>query len=198
LPSLKEISLCYASVCYFTTDSISCIYSSSGLTSEILLKRYDVPATSNPTSLLARHEAGLLTEFRTLCQSNGGHRSQYFQSHILPQCAPIVEAIGHRMAYDAAVAAGKPGEMLALYECAMVKQDLAWYTENSVLTRAEFRQMEDQAILGAQPHIASWVDGFDVDQFITSPIVSTTAWGSFTASLPTFTSTSRPISLARL
>jgi acyl-CoA oxidase len=88
--------------------------------------------------------------------------------------------------------------MLALYECAMVKQDLAWYIENSVLTRAEFRQMEDQAILGAQPRIASWVDGFDVDQFITSPIVTDTAWRSFVASLPTFTSTSEPVSRARL
>jgi acyl-CoA oxidase len=102
------------------------------------------------------------------------------------------------MAYDAAVAAGKPDEMLALYECAMVKQDLAWYIENSVLTRAEFRQMEDQAILGAQPHIASWVDGFDVDQFINSPIVTATAWKSFVESLPIFTSISRPITLARL
>jgi acyl-CoA oxidase len=174
------------------------IYSSPGLASEILMNRYDVPATSNPTSLLARHEAGLLTEFRALCQLNGGNRSQYFANHILPQCVPIIEAIGHRLAYDAATAAGQPDEMLALYECAMVKQDLAWYIENSVLTRAEFRQMEDQAILGAQPHIASWVDGFDVDQFITSPIVTATAWRSFVESLPTFTSTSRPISLARL
>jgi acyl-CoA oxidase len=169
-----------------------------GLASELLMQKYDVPGSSDPTSLLARHEAGLFAEFRELCRVNGGNRSTYFANQIIPQCVVLVEAIGHRFAFDAAVSAGLPTEMIAVYECAAVKLDLAWYVENSVFTRAEFRQMEDAAILNAHSHIDSWVNAFNVEHCLTAPITSAASWESFVASLPVFTDISRSMPRAKL
>lgn len=162
------------------------------------MDKYTIPSTADPTSLLARHEEGLLTEFRTLCKDNGGNRSPFYANHIVPQCLPIVEAIGNRLAFDAAVAAGLPQEMITLFVCSVVKSDLVWYTENSVLTRADFRHMEDEAIRSARPHLETWVKQLDVEDYITSPIVSGNSWRSFVKSLPVFTNSGKYIPRARL
>ena len=63
-----------------------------------------MPETPNPDLILARHEAGLFEEARKIMADlQCEHRSETFNRAILPLCQPLVEAIGHRMAYDAAV-----------------------------------------------------------------------------------------------
>lgn len=88
----------------------------SGLVTELLFDRYRVPPARDPTSLLARHKIGLFRSCRDLLISMPSHRSSAFNRLIVPQCHSIVEAIGHRMAYEAAFEAGINKPTISLYE----------------------------------------------------------------------------------
>ncbi len=104
------------------------------LFSELLQARYSLgsllPDASE--SLLAFHASALLEENATLLQTFGTHRSEAFNALILPQSQPAVEAIGHAMAYSAATKARLPQPILDLYECAVIRQDPAWYSEHGI------------------------------------------------------------------
>ncbi|EGN96740.1 hypothetical protein SERLA73DRAFT_111417 [Serpula lacrymans var. lacrymans S7.3] len=155
------------------------------LASELLLGRYDIPESSQPDSLLARHEAGLFEEIRGLLIGMTHHRAEQFNNLILPQCVPLVEAIGHRMAFDAAVERGVPSYITDLYAASVVKMDPSWYVEHAELSRQEQRAMEDSAVQAAYPHLQEMVDQIGVDTFITAPIVSDQRWNEFVDSLDT-------------
>ena len=76
-----------------------------------------MPPTTDPTSLITRHEAGMFEYYRRiLSEMNTGHRNDIFNRLFLPLFQPLVEAIGCRMAYDAGVKMNVPTELLALYE----------------------------------------------------------------------------------
>ncbi len=60
----------------------------------------------------------------------GDHRSKEFNSLILPQSQPVIEALGHAFAYSAAKKANVPQPILDVYECAVIRQDPAWYSES--------------------------------------------------------------------
>jgi hypothetical protein len=62
------------------------------------------------------------------------HRSESFIRPILPLCLPLVQAIGHRMAYEAAVAARLDPGPISLFEIGVVKNDASWHVENHLLT----------------------------------------------------------------
>ena len=95
-----------------------------------------MPAPKRPSSLLAKHEQGLLEENRGLLRQIKNHRSDSFNRLILPKCEVIVRAIGHRMAYDAAMDAGLSPTIIELYAASAIKLDSAWYVEHGV-SRAE-------------------------------------------------------------
>lgn len=157
-----------------------------GLASELLLKRYAVPPTSDPSSLLARHETGLLNELQALLAGMGSHRSATFDQVILPECMNFVLAIGHRMAYDAAVAAGVDQCLIDLYVASALKVDTAWYTENAELSRAAQREMESVAVDAVFPHLEVLLDRMDVDAYVTAPLISKESWESYLGGLPTY------------
>ncbi|KAF9056772.1 hypothetical protein BDP27DRAFT_1373213 [Rhodocollybia butyracea] len=46
-------------------------------------------------------------------------------------CKPLVDAIGHRMAYDAAVEANLSPDIIALYEIGAIKNDASWFVKFS-------------------------------------------------------------------
>lgn len=142
-----------------------------------------MPPTTDRSSLLSRHEDGLITEHRNIMILGGGHRSSKYASHILPRCRALVEAIGHRMVYDAAISFGVPQSLIDLYVCDVVKLDLGWYIEHKFLTRAALNDMEDAAISSAQPHIHRWATELQVAPYVTAPIVSDGNWGSFVGAL---------------
>ncbi|KAJ5776641.1 uncharacterized protein N7511_001652 [Penicillium nucicola] len=75
-----------------------------GLASELLIGRYKLPPPKDSNSPIARHEASLLSEGREILQKSakGAHRSNEFNRDILPLALPLVVAIGHRMAFEAA------------------------------------------------------------------------------------------------
>ncbi|THH16516.1 hypothetical protein EW146_g4131 [Bondarzewia mesenterica] len=156
------------------------------LASELLLKRYAVPSTSDPTSLLAKHEAGMFEELRGLLAGMRHHRSADFDLYILPECLSLIQAIGHRMVYDAAVAANLDACLVDLYVASCVKLDSAWYVEKLGVSRRAQRDMENKAIDAVYPRLEEFLDKLALDPYITAPIFSEDRWERFVNSLPTF------------
>ena len=112
---------------------------------ELLLGRYKMPPPADPNSLLARHEAGLFEELRDIIKDVPHHRSAEVNRLVLPHCQPVMEAIGHRMAYDAAVAQGVRPCLIDLYVANVVRCDPAWYAEHAGLGRRAQQEMETKA-----------------------------------------------------
>ncbi|KAJ5169359.1 uncharacterized protein N7500_002142 [Penicillium coprophilum] len=153
------------------------------LATEILLGRYQIPKATKPNSMIAKHEEGYIAEMLTLQRSiNEGHRSEAFNNRILPHCRPIVLAIGHRMAYEAAVNAGVDSDLLTLFEVGVIKTDFSWYVENLGLSRADLFDMECKAADSVLPRIGEILNRLDkMEPYLTAPILSAERWEKFIA-----------------
>ena len=153
-------------------------------------KRYQLPTPQDRTTYLARHEEGLFSEAEEKIASLGGyksHRNQAFDRHILPRCKPLIEAIGHRMAYEAAKEAGVRSEVLDLFQRQCISTDLSWYVERGLIARETFLDSTAEAYNRASPILLHALqESEEMDSFITAPIVSEVAWESFVGGLPTF------------
>jgi hypothetical protein len=123
---------------------------------------------------------------------NGDHRSNSFNSLILPQSQNVVEAMGHALAYSAALKANLPQPILDVYECAIIRQDPAWYSEEAGLSRMKQRVREDAAISSMVPQLASYVSQLNIEKYISAPIVSDAAWKEYLESLPVHSGTAIP------
>ncbi|CCM05800.1 uncharacterized protein FIBRA_08034 [Fibroporia radiculosa] len=160
------------------------------LATELILQRYTVPSSTHPDGLLARHEAGMLSELRELTKAMQHHRTNEYDRTVLPECLDLVRAIGHRMAYDAAIEAGVDQDLVELYVASCLKEDPAWYVENAKLSRREQKEMEGRAIDAVFPRLHELLALMDVDPYISAPIVSDDAWEKYKDSLRTFCSPS--------
>ncbi|KIY68009.1 acyl-CoA oxidase [Cylindrobasidium torrendii FP15055 ss-10] len=154
------------------------------LASELLQGRYALPAATTQ-SLLSRHEAGVLEEGLRLAK-RFGHRSEQFNDYILPRSKEIVEGIGHRMAYEAAVAEGVPQPLIDLYEAHCVGKDIGWYIETGHLTRGQLADMTSNARKNAEPLMDKFVDGMNVAPYATAPILTEEEWQKFVDNMHTF------------
>jgi len=147
---------------------------------EILLERYTFPEPSHPDTLLAKHYAGILSACSVMLEKfPKGHRDPQFGALILPQCEPALIALGHSLAYSAALDSGTPRPLLDLFELAMVKQDAGWYSQHADITEEERLLGEDGAAARALPHLKEYVDALDIRQYVTAPTVSDTAWDAW-------------------
>lgn len=159
------------------------------LASELLLQRYRVPQAAEPKCLLALHEEGLFRELRLLLKNIGHHRAPEFDRLVLPYCLPLVQAIGHRMAYDAAVSAGVDPSLIDLYVASCIKLDASWYVEMLGLSRAQQREMEAIAIDRVFPHIEEFLSGMaTLEPYVLAPIVSDERWAAYVSSLQSYAS----------
>ncbi|KOS43312.1 hypothetical protein ACN38_g5798 [Penicillium nordicum] len=158
------------------------------LASELLIGRYQMPPPNDPSSPIARHEASLFSEARDLLQqgAKGAHRSDRFNRDILPLALPLVEAIGHRMAYEAAIDANIDPNLLNLYESGVVKQDSGWYVEQGGLSKEVQREMEAQAADALLPHMKDLLFASDVQAYSNAPMTSKTLWNDFVSGLEVF------------
>lgn len=146
-----------------------------------------MPVSAHPESLLRKHEQALLEEAQVALMSvDKKHRGQTFNQEILPRCRPVVEAIGHRLAYDAASDAGVHPALLALYECQVINEDIGWYIENHLITRAEVRARETAAANSLSREIPTLLGELGVESYALAPIVSDDAWAQFLTNLPSF------------
>ena len=156
------------------------------LATEMLQDRYKVPAARDPKSLLARHEAGIFEENSAMLTSSAHPRSNEVNKLILPQCQAIIEAMGHRMAYDAAVAAGVQQPLIDLYVVSCVKLDTAWYIENAGMTRKSLADMENKVLDAVLPRLDALIKAMGVEPWITSKIISDERWNDFIADCQVF------------
>ncbi|KAE9402542.1 acyl-CoA oxidase [Gymnopus androsaceus JB14] len=168
------------------------------LFSEILQDRYAVPIPSAGSSLLAAHAAGLIEENKQIVRSLPGHRDDSFNSLILPQSEPVIEAIGHAMAYAAAQEAKLPQHVLDVYECSVIRRDPAWYSENAGLNRMAQRLREDAAVTAALPHLEAHIDALHIEDYVSAPIISDAGWKTYVASLPTYSGNAEPSQMQRI
>jgi hypothetical protein len=114
------------------------------------------------------------------------HRSTAYDREILPRSLPFIQAIGHRISYDAARAAQVDGPLLDLFEAATVLQDEAWYVEHLGMTRAELREREASALEAVFPRLEEYLARMDVAPYVMAPIVSDEKWEQFVGTLPMF------------
>ena len=147
-----------------------------------------MPPATKPDCLLARYEAGLAEEALTIIESiPEGHRSEEFNRLLIPLCRPIVEAIGNRMVYETALAAGVVDpDLLALYEVGAVKANLSWYTERGLLTRAKVREMENDAVDAVRPRLSEMLDSLSIAPYVKVPILEESNWTDFAEGLEGF------------
>lgn len=158
--------------------------------SELITGKCTLKPPRDPACPLARHEAGILAEARAKVASFAGtnHNSE-FNSYILPRCKTIVMAIGHRMAYEAAVSSGQVSqELLKMFEAHCITQDSSWYVENTDLTREALFDLEKKAVDGMIPLVGELVEEIGERRgaraWVTSPIVGDDAWQAFLNRLP--------------
>ncbi|KAK2748311.1 hypothetical protein FQN57_000969 [Myotisia sp. PD_48] len=160
----------------------------TGLATELILGRYRMPAPRDPTTLLAKHEAGLIAAAREQIKKfKGGHRSEVYNNYILPRCKAILEAIGHRMAYEAAQEAGLPADILSLYVTSALETDMSWYIEKQEITRAHHGELENAALDSMLPRIETLLEETGAGPYCTAPIASLDDWAGFCETLPCYT-----------
>ncbi|KAG6837394.1 hypothetical protein H0H93_010012 [Arthromyces matolae] len=163
------------------------------LFSELLQKRYEVPLPDVNESLLALHASSLLEENIALLQSiDGDYRGDSFNALILPQSQVVVEAMGHALAYSAALRANLPQPILDVYECAVIRQDSAWYSEQGGLSRIAQRRREDAAVTAMLPDLSSYLEQLDIANYVQAPIVTDAGWKDYLAALPVHTGNALP------
>ena len=161
-----------------------------GLTSELLLGRYELEPPRYPDSLLAQHEKGLFSELRAALAIAPSHRSSAYDREVLPRSLPFIQAIGHRLSYDAARAAAIDTPLLDLFEIVSVLQDEAWYVERLGMTRSELRKREACALEAVFPHLEEYLARMDVAPYVLAPISSDEKWKLYVDTLQTFGATS--------
>lgn len=157
------------------------------LVEDTLGQMYTLPLSTHPDSPLALHEISLFDE-ATETVSSSFDFTQGFMQYVQPRCQLMVESMGHRMAYDAAVDQGISQSLVDLYLINAIKTDAAWYVERSILTRQAIMRMEDTALLAALPRLDELLAAMEVEPYVLSPIISDECWEKFSKTLPVYSS----------
>ncbi|KAI0034773.1 acyl-CoA dehydrogenase NM domain-like protein [Vararia minispora EC-137] len=167
------------------------------LTLEILLGRCSLPPPVEPSSLLSRLEGGLFAELSGIFSSiPSEERLDRINRQILPRCQPFVEAVGHRMAYDAAQAQGVPPPLIDVHVATMVRSNGAWFAEHVGLGHRAQLRMEEEALDIALPDAEDYVVALGVEPYVSAPIVADKSWDAFEASLQVFGETTNLLHLS--
>ncbi|KAH6961685.1 acyl-CoA dehydrogenase/oxidase [Ilyonectria sp. MPI-CAGE-AT-0026] len=158
------------------------------LVSELLGGKYSLPAPQDPTTVLARRERQMMEAARSKLKDIGGygeHRGHAFNQHILPCCRPITEAIGHRMAYEAARESGAYPKVLRLYEHMCVGTDFRHCSSDGHVLQA----IGDAAVEAYDDVLADMLQSLqnsEADAYTTAPIMSDQSWASFVDKMQSF------------
>ena len=129
-------------------------------------------------------------ELRAALAIAPSHRSSSYDRKILPRSLAFIQAIGHRMSYDAARAAAIDPPLLDLFEIVSVLEDESWYVECLGITRSQLREREACAIDAVFPHLEEYLTRMDIAQYAFAPISSDEKWKLFMDRLQTFGATS--------
>lgn len=147
-----------------------------------------MPPAKDSTCFLAKYEQGLLDELRgTTSPLSGGHRGEGYDRLILPRSQGFVEAIGYRIAYEAAIEVGVHSDLVGLFEIWVLIQDLSWFVQHGGVTREQICQMEAERISAVLPRSNALLDATDAEPYCTAPIISQASWKHFVDHLETKT-----------
>jgi len=98
-----------------------------------------------------------------------------------------VNAIGNRMAYEAAKAAGVSSCLVDLYLSSVIQSESAWYVENLELGTARQEKLQADALNAVLLQVEKFTQGLNVDDYLKSvPIISDARWNSFVQGLEAF------------
>ncbi|KAG2095719.1 acyl-CoA dehydrogenase NM domain-like protein [Suillus discolor] len=167
------------------------------LVADTLAQTYKLPPSTHPDGPLAMHEISLFDE-ATKTVSSSSDFTQAFMQYVQPRCQLMVESMGHRMAYDAAVDQGVSQCLVDLYLINAIKTDAAWYVEHGVFTRKAMVHMEDAALSAALPRLEELLTAMEVEPYVSSPIISDKCWEKFRKTLPVYSFTQAEVPAARL
>jgi len=155
---------------------------------ELVLGRYTLPIPDAKDSLLSKHAHALLQEGREILRRvPGGHRSEAAEYELLPESERAVVALGHACAYSAAKRAGVPQVLLNLYECAAIRDDPVWFSENVGLNREAQRAKEGAVLREAAPDIEKHLESLDVKYAVRASIISDSNWLAQVQRMPKYT-----------
>uniref|UniRef100_A0A0W0G6J1 Acyl-CoA dehydrogenase NM domain-like protein n=1 Tax=Moniliophthora roreri TaxID=221103 RepID=A0A0W0G6J1_MONRR len=152
---------------------------------ELAMQRCSIPPSTRPSDL-ASHEQGLLNEFRAAMINRGRSRDE-LNNHLLPRCLPLIEAIGHRMAYESAVDRGVSSDLLRLYEVGVVGINLPWYMDHTTWTRDSHFEAERQALDDVFGNIHDHLENTGAEPYARAVMLSDSSWSSFVNSLKIYT-----------
>jgi acyl-CoA oxidase len=103
-----------------------------------------------------------------------------------------MQAIGYRMAYDAAVEAAVDPTLIDIYLSSAILSDPAWYSETNDpaahLSRSEQLEMQLDACAKGVVRLEEWLDKLEVEPYVLAPIVSEEKWNAYEETLETFES----------
>ncbi|KAF9650305.1 acyl-CoA dehydrogenase NM domain-like protein [Thelephora ganbajun] len=165
---------------------------------DLALGRIAPPRSSDPESRLAHHEAAIISQLRSHLfrgqgspkEISGSHRRRQIEAAILPLCVPLMQAVGHRMAYDAAIEASVDPTLIDIYLSSAILSDPAWYSETSDpavhLSRSEQLEMQLNACTKGVARLEEWLDKLEVGPYVLAPIVSEEKWDAYEQTLETF------------
>jgi acyl-CoA oxidase len=121
-----------------------------------------------------------------IAASQQRHRGDDVNRLLLPRCLQFVDAIGHRMAWEAAITQGLPEPLIRLYEISAVGTDLAWYVEKRLFSRDDFFRQEDEALSTVYSHLQEYLDAMDIAPYAVAAITSDSSWKKFSDSLKVY------------
>ncbi|KAK0367920.1 hypothetical protein CLIM01_14727 [Colletotrichum limetticola] len=155
------------------------------------MNRYGLPQPTDPTGSLAMYEAGMLEEVardKNLALGvSGSLRGTTYNNSVLPRCRAMVEAIGQRMAYEAAREQGNIApEVLDVFEKSCIRKDPSWFVEHGHGTRSSLRDNENRAYSKLLPLLPTLVERANAKDYITAPLVEEGDMDDFIKALPAF------------
>ncbi|KAG7094511.1 hypothetical protein E1B28_005343 [Marasmius oreades] len=159
---------------------------------ELLLGRYTLSSPDDPNHHLASHESALFSELQTQLISisntkndSSDHRSQRANATILPRANSLIEAIGVRMAYEAALLDPNiDKKILRLFTISCIQRDIGWYIESGRFSRAKLFEDEMYAIEELLPKLDDMLKKTGVEPYVYAKICKEDSWREFVDGLP--------------
>ena len=154
---------------------------------DTLAQKYTLPSSTHPDHPLALHEVSLFAEAIEVVSSSSDF-TQAFLRYVQPRSQLMVESIGHRMAYDAAVDQGVPQSLIDMYAIHAIQKDSAWYVEHGKFTRQRIADMEDAALSALLPRLDDLLMEMEtkIGPYVNAPITSDERWEEFVKTLPVY------------
>ncbi|KAL0563155.1 hypothetical protein V5O48_018921 [Marasmius crinis-equi] len=152
------------------------------LARELAVGRFSFPEPESPNDALSLHELGLLSEIKSRVSKASADQANNL---ILPRARALVEAVGARIASEAASSDPKiDSALLKLFKNSCIQRDLAWYVENGVVSRKQV--FDEEAILLDEllPKLGTLLATTGVEPYIHAKICEEDTWRSFVGGLP--------------